>query len=151
MKITLQINGLDHTLDVAPDVTLLHALRYLGFHGVKFGDEQGISGADTILQDGQPVNAGLLLAAQAEGHKIATIEALGEHPDQGWQKTGDCIPFKSVYRKRFHPMRILHSAQVLAAKALLENNPNPPKRKCGKRFQEYSADAQVTPSRYRLS
>ena len=49
MNITLKINGIEHTIDTAPSMTLLGALRGLGFHGVKFGDEGGLSGADTIL------------------------------------------------------------------------------------------------------
>ena len=76
MKITLHINGTDYPYETAPAATLLAVLRGLGFHGVKFGDEDGLSGSDTVLLDGRPVNAGSLLAAQAEGHKIATIEAL---------------------------------------------------------------------------
>src|SRR6188474_170551 len=92
MNITLKINGIEHTIDTAPSITLLAALRGLGFFGIKFGDEQGLSGADTILLDGKPVNGGSILAAQAEGHNIVTIEGLGEHPEQGWRKTEDCIP-----------------------------------------------------------
>src|SRR5512139_2714152 len=87
MNITLKINDIDHSIDTAPSTTLFAALRGLGFHGVKFGDEGGLSGSDTILLDGKPVNAGSLLAAQAEGHDIATIEALGEHPERGWKLT----------------------------------------------------------------
>ena len=44
MNITLQINGTETNLDLAPSITLLAALRGLGFHGVKFGDEGGLSG-----------------------------------------------------------------------------------------------------------
>jgi putative selenate reductase molybdopterin-binding subunit len=126
MNITLLINGKDHTLDIPPEMTLLKTLRQLGFHGVKFGDEQGISGADTVLLDGRPVNAGLMLAAQAEGHKIATIEALGEHPDQGWQKTGGLHPIQKAFIENGAiQCGYCTPAQVLAAKALLDTNPNP--------------------------
>ena len=52
MNITLKINGIEHTVDLTPSMTLLAALRGLGFYGIKFGDEQGLSGADTILLDG---------------------------------------------------------------------------------------------------
>ena len=72
MNIFLLINGISHELDVSPSASLLGVLRDLGFYGAKFGDEHGYSGADTILLDGRPVNAGLVLAIQAEGHKIAT-------------------------------------------------------------------------------
>jgi putative selenate reductase molybdopterin-binding subunit len=126
MSITLHINGRDHALDVPPGTTLLAALRQLGFHGVKFGDEQGISGADTILLDGRPANSGLILALQAEGQKIATIEALGEHPDQGWQKTGGLHPIQKAFIENGSVQcGYCTPAQVLAAKALLESNPNP--------------------------
>ena len=80
MKIFLKINGTDHEIDSSPSETLLAAIRRLGFFGVKFGDEHGLSGSDTVLLDGKPVNAGSMLAAQAEAHIIVTIQALGEHP-----------------------------------------------------------------------
>ncbi|RMF58489.1 MAG: (2Fe-2S)-binding protein, partial [Calditrichaeota bacterium] len=56
MNLTLHINGKDHTLDVPAHTTLLRALRSLGYHSVKFGDEHGLTGADTVLLDGKPVN-----------------------------------------------------------------------------------------------
>ena len=80
MNITLKINGIEHTIDTAPSTTLLAALRGLGFYGIKFGDEQGLSGSDTVLLDGKPINGGSMLAAQAEGHNIVTIEGLGRTP-----------------------------------------------------------------------
>jgi len=80
MNLLLTINGIEKEVEVAPGDNLLKVLRTLGYHSVKFGDEHGLTSADTVLLDGKPVNAGLMLAAQAEGHKIATAEALGEHP-----------------------------------------------------------------------
>ena len=77
MNITLTINGNKHEISCAPSETLLAAVRRLGFYGVKFGDEQGLSGSDTVLLDGKPVTAGSMLAAQAEEHNIVTIEGLG--------------------------------------------------------------------------
>ena len=126
MKITLHINGIDHNLDFAPSTTLLSALRGLGFHGVKFGDEGGLSGSDTILLDGSPVNAGSMLAAQAAGHKIATIEALGEHPEQGWNKTAGLHPLQKAFIETGAiQCGYCTPAQILAAKSLLDKNPNP--------------------------
>ena len=81
MNIKLSINSNSHEIDSVPSETLLSVVRRLGYFGVKFGDEQGLSGADTVLLDGKPVNAGSMLAAQAEGHNIVTIEGLGELPD----------------------------------------------------------------------
>ncbi|PWH13939.1 MAG: xanthine dehydrogenase [Anaerolineae bacterium] len=126
MKLTLMINGTEYALDCPPHTTLLTAIRSFGFHSVKFGDEHGFSGADTVLLDGKPVNAGLMLAAQAEGHKIATLEALGQHPQQGWRKTDGLHPLQQAFIEcGAIQCGYCTPAQILAAKALLEKNPNP--------------------------
>ena len=126
MNITLKINGIEHTIDIAPSVTLLAALRGLGFYGIKFGDEQGLSGADTILLDGKPVNGGSMLAAQAEGHNIVTIEGLGEHPEQGWRKTEGLHPLQQAFvESGAIQCGYCTPAQILAAKALLDRTSNP--------------------------
>src|SRR6266498_666858 len=126
MNITLKINGIEHTIDTNPSITLLAALRGLGFYGIKFGDEQGLSGADTVLLDGKPVNAGSMLAAQAEGHNIVTIEGLGEHPEQGWRKTEGLHPLQQAFvESGAIQCGYCTPAQILAAKALLDKTPNP--------------------------
>ncbi len=126
MNLSLTINGTAHTLDCPPHTSLLTALRGLGFHSVKFGDEHGLSGADTVLLDGKPVNATLMLAAQAEGHKVATLEALGEHPEQGWRKTDGLHPLQQAFiESGAIQCGYCTPAQILAAKALLDANPNP--------------------------
>ena len=126
MNITLKVNGIEHAIDTAPATTLLAALRGLGYHGVKFGDEGNLSGADTVLLNGKPVNAGALLAAQAEGHDIATIEALGEHPEQGWKITDGLHPLQKAFVETGAiQCGYCTPAQILAAKALLEKNSNP--------------------------
>src|SRR5512147_841909 len=126
MNITLKINGIEHTIDTPASTTLLGALRGLGFYGIKFGDEQGLSGADTLLLDGKPINAGSMLAAQAEGHNIVTIEGLGEHPDQGWRKTDGLHPLQKAFvESGAIQCGYCTPAQILAAKSLLEKNPNP--------------------------
>jgi len=126
MNISLTINGIAHTLDCPPHASLLTTLRQLGFHSVKFGDEHGLTGSDTILLDGKPVNATLMLAAQAEGHKIATLEALGEHPEQGWRKTDGLHPLQQAFiESGAIQCGYCTPAQILAAKALLDKNPNP--------------------------
>jgi putative selenate reductase molybdopterin-binding subunit len=126
MNLSLTINGILHTLDCPPHTSLLTALRGLGLHSVKFGDEHGLSGSDTVLLDGQPVNATLMLAAQAEGHKIATLEALGEHPEQGWRKTDGLHPLQQAFiESGAIQCGYCTPAQILAAKALLDKNPNP--------------------------
>src|SRR5512133_1055354 len=126
MNIILKINGIEHTIETAPSVTLLAAVRGLGFYGIKFGDEQGLSGADTVLLDGNPVNAGSMVAAQADGHNIVTIEGLGEHPEQGWKKTEGLHPLQQAFvESGAIQCGYRTPAQILAAKALLDKNPNP--------------------------
>jgi putative selenate reductase molybdopterin-binding subunit len=126
MIVKLTINSFQQSLETKPSETLFSLLRRLGYYGIKFGDEQGLSGADTVLLDGRPVNAGTLLAAQAEGHFIVTIEALGEHPDQGWKKTGGLHPLQLAFIETGAiQCGYCTPAQILAAKALLDKNPRP--------------------------
>ena len=126
MKLQLTINATAHELDCAPGETLYSALRRLGLFGVKFGDEQGLTGSDTVILDGKPLNAGLLLAAQAVGHSIVTIESLGEHPEQGWRKTQGLHPLQQAFVENGAiQCGYCTPAQILAAKALLDRNPHP--------------------------
>ena len=126
MNIQLKINATNYEIDVTASETLFSAIRQLGFYGIKFGDEDGLTGADTVLLDGKPVNAGSLLAAQAEGHNLVTIEALGEHPDQGWKKTEGLHPLQQAFvESGAIQCGYCTPAQILAAKSLLDKNPNP--------------------------
>lgn len=126
MNITLTINSKAYEADFSPNETLLKTLRKLGFHGVKFGDEAGLSGADTVLLDGKPINAGSMLTAQAEGHKIVTIEGLGEHPEQGWKKTDGLHALQQAFIETGAVQcGYCTPGQVLASQTLLEQNPNP--------------------------
>jgi aerobic carbon-monoxide dehydrogenase small subunit len=76
--ITLHINGETVETAVYPFQTLLDVLREnLGLTGCKPGCENGDCGACTILWDGWPMKACLCLAAEAPGHEIVTVEALG--------------------------------------------------------------------------
>jgi xanthine dehydrogenase YagT iron-sulfur-binding subunit len=86
-KVTLDVNGEPHTLEIEPRVTLLDALRErLGLYGTKKGCDHGQCGACTVLVDGRRVNACLTLAVMSEGAKVTTIEGLGTpeklHPMQ---------------------------------------------------------------------
>ncbi len=126
MNIQLKVNGKDHQVTALPGDTLLTTLRKLGYHSIKFGDEHGLSGADTVLFDGKPVNAGMMLTAQAEGHEIATLEALGEHPEQGWKKTGGLHPLQQAFIETGAiQCGYCTPAQILAAKSLLDEKPAP--------------------------
>jgi len=126
MKISLEINAVLHEIEVEPSDTLFAVLRRLGYFGVKFGDEHGFSGSDTVLFDGRQVNSGTLLAAHAEDHELLTIEGLGEHPDRGWKKTGGLHPLQKAFIETGAiQCGYCTPAQILAASALLKRNSNP--------------------------
>ena len=74
----IRVNGVSHHVQALPDKSLLMVLRQdLGLTGTKFNCEQGECGACTVLFDGRPVNACLVLGVAAEGHHVQTIEGLG--------------------------------------------------------------------------
>ncbi len=105
---------------------MLAVLRRLGYFGVKHGCETGECGACAVLLDGKPVNSCVMLAAQAEGHAIQTIEALGEHPEQGWKITAGLHPLQQAFvESGAIQCGYCTPAQILAAKELLERNPDP--------------------------
>ena len=80
MRISLRINGEQHDADVWEGESLLYALRErLGFPGSKNACEQGECGSCSVLLDGRLVCSCLVLAAQAEGHEVVTVEGLAEH------------------------------------------------------------------------
>ena len=119
VAITLKINSEEYELLVEPKRTLLDALREdLVLTGTKKGCDQGDCGACTVLFDGKAVNSCLVLAVEAVGHEIATIEGLAQggklHALQeafiklGAVQCGYCTP-----------------GMLLSAKALLNKNPHP--------------------------
>ena len=120
VKITLNINGQNKDVEVEPRVTLLDALRNrLDHTGAKKVCDRGNCGACTAIVDGEPVYACSMLAIEAEGRKIQTVEGLSSsddklHPlqqaivDHDGQQCGFCTP-----------------GFVMAAKALLDKNPSP--------------------------
>ncbi|MCU0513650.1 MAG: molybdopterin-dependent oxidoreductase [Anaerolineae bacterium] len=118
MHIEITLNGEEKTLVVAPHERLLRVLRREGCYSVKFGDEHGISGADLILLDGRPINAQTLLAAQAHGHSLTTLEGIGSSKNL------------HILQKCFIETGAIQSgyqtpAQILAAYALLRDVPAP--------------------------
>jgi putative selenate reductase molybdopterin-binding subunit len=126
MEITLNINRIDHDVNVAPGESLLSVLRSQGFFSVKHGCETGECGACTILLDGKPVNSCIYLAAQAEGHSIQTIESFGEHPEQGWKSSDGLHPLQEAFvESGAIQCGYCTPAQILAANELLDRNPNP--------------------------
>ncbi len=79
MKLSLVINGRRWTGDVPDRLTLADFLRdRLGLTGTHVGCEQGVCGACTILADGRAVRSCLMLALQADGMDLQTIEGMGE-------------------------------------------------------------------------
>jgi carbon-monoxide dehydrogenase small subunit len=116
--VTLTVNGRQHHVALAPNVTLLQALRDLGYTDVKNGCEKGDCGACAVLMDGRAVNSCLVLAWQAKGAEIVTDAGLGTmddpHPlqeafaDAGAAQCGYCTP-----------------GMIISAAALLERNPHP--------------------------
>ena len=119
LQIFVRVNGEEHELLVAPNRTLTDVLRDdLDLTGTKHGCDEGECGSCTVLMDGEPVNSCLVLAAQADGHDITTIEGVADgselHPvqqafvDQGAVQCGFCTP-----------------GMVLSAKALLHKKKRP--------------------------
>lgn len=127
MKLSLNINGTNLDTDAQPGDSLLSVLRRNGIFSTKSGGcADGECGACSVLFDGKLVNSCRLLAAQAEGHRIETIEGMGEHPDQGWMKTGGLDPIQKAFvESGAIQCGYCTPAQILAAKSLLEKEPNP--------------------------
>lgn len=95
-KHPLHINGEARNAHFAPGDTLLHVLRDMGLTGAKPGCENGDCGACTVLLDGVPVKSCLVLAIEAVGHPITTIEGLRDTEiqkafiDEGGFQCGYC-------------------------------------------------------------
>ena len=117
--LTLKINSESHEFWTSTHKTLLEVLREdLGLTGTKHGCELGECGACTVLIDGEPVLACLILPLEVQNCEIQTIEGLGDngkpHPlqtafaEQGASQCGYCSP-----------------GMLMTAKALLDNNSNP--------------------------
>ncbi len=127
MKIHVTLNSALVEWDIKASDTLLSVLRREGYFGVKFGGcKNGECGACTVLLDGKSVNSCTILAAQVDGHSIETIEAMGEHPEQGWKKTGGLHPVQqALVESGAIQCGYCTPAFALAAKSLLERNPDP--------------------------
>jgi aerobic-type carbon monoxide dehydrogenase small subunit (CoxS/CutS family) len=116
--VTLRVNGESRTASVPPETTLLKLLREsFNLTGAKLGCDVGDCGACTVIVDGKPVNACLMLAGQVDGREVLTIEGLATrdalHPlqrafeDHASLQCGFCGP-----------------GVILSAKALLDENPD---------------------------
>jgi putative selenate reductase molybdopterin-binding subunit len=121
--ITLTINGETKTLPVHLADTLLDALRAASYTSVKYGCGTGDCGACTVLLDGEPVHSCQMRAVDADGHAVTTVEALSSVP------TRDVDDLHPIQRAFVETGAIqcgyCTPAQILAAKALLDRNPDP--------------------------
>lgn len=126
MEFSLNINNSIIHAYGSPGENLLNVLRSLGYYGTKHGCETGECGACTVLLDDKPVNSCVLLAAQAVGHRMQTIEAIGQHPDLGWKASQGLHPLQETFVDTGAiQCGFCTPAQVLAAKELLDRNPSP--------------------------
>ena len=119
MKVELTINGGVESVEVAPSTTLLDLIRdRLGLKGTKEYCRSGVCGACTVLMDGQAVSSCSLLAGQANGADILTIEGLT--PDEGLH------PIQQAFVDHFGlQCGYCTPGMILLAKALLDENPTP--------------------------
>ncbi len=123
MNIHVTINGDDRDLTVTPTELLLTTLRRAGLYSVKHGCETGECGACAVLLDGALVNSCTLLAAQAAGKRIETLEGLA--PELPGQR-GALHPLQQAFIETGAiQCGFCTPAQMLAAKALLDANPTP--------------------------
>jgi carbon-monoxide dehydrogenase small subunit len=80
--ISVTVNGTKHSRDVPVRITLADFLRVeLGLTGTHLGCEHGVCGACTILLDGRSARSCLMLAVQADGHEVTTVEGIAPSPD----------------------------------------------------------------------
>src|SRR4030043_1973532 len=118
-EIILKVNGTNYKVNIEPWRTLVEVLRdTLGLTGTKKSCNEGECGACTVMMDGKPVASCLVLAMDAQGKEIVTIEGISEgeklHPIQeaflkyGAIQCGFCTP-----------------GMVMSAKAFLDENPKP--------------------------
>ena len=127
MKIAFTLNSSPIEVDVPSEMTLLNLLRdRLAVHGVKHGCETGECGACTVLVDGVPNNACVMLAPKAQDREIRTIESFGEHPTQGWRKSAGLHPLQKAFVETGAiQCGYCTPAMVLVADALLSKNQTP--------------------------
>ena len=117
--IHLTINNRDYEVAVEPNQTLVDLLRYqLGLTGTKKGCELGDCGSCTVIMEGRPVNSCLVLAVQANGKTITTIEGL--ETEEGFHPVQSAFIEKGAIQCGF-----CTSGMILSAKSLLDRNPHP--------------------------
>ncbi|MBI4617039.1 MAG: (2Fe-2S)-binding protein [Planctomycetes bacterium] len=119
MKITVTVNGVRHESDVEPRLLLVHYLRdVLGLTGTHVGCETSLCGACTVALSGAVVKSCTVLAVQADGREVETIEGL--------EKDGRLHPLQESFRE-CHGLQcgFCTPGMILAARDLLSRNPDP--------------------------
>ena len=119
MRISVTVNGTVHESEVEPRLLLVHYVReHLGLTGTNIGCDTSSCGACTLHVDGESVKSCTLLAVQADGSNITTIEGLA----QG----GELHPMQEAFRQH-HGLQcgFCTPGMVMAAIGLLNENPNP--------------------------
>jgi carbon-monoxide dehydrogenase small subunit len=119
VSVRLNVNGDQHTLEVEPRLLLVHALRdQLGLTGTHVGCDTSNCGACTVHLDGDAVKSCTVLAVQADGAQVTTIEGLGSE--------GNLHPMQEAFWNN-HGLQCGYCTpgMIMAATALLAENPDP--------------------------
>ena len=119
MKISINVNGVDHTSEVEPRTLLAHYIReHLQLTGTNLGCDTSSCGACTVHLDGEAVKSCTILAVQADGCAVTTIEGLA--------KNGEMHPMQRAFMEN-HGLQcgFCTPGMVMAAISLLKENPNP--------------------------
>ena len=121
MDLALNVNGLTYELKVEGTATLADVIRNeIGLTGIKLMCNEGDCGACTVLMDGRPVLSCMMLAIDAEGTEIMTIEGLAD------ADTGELHPIQAAFVERSGMQcGVCTPGMILTAKALIDENPEP--------------------------
>src|SRR3954451_21832375 len=119
MRITVSVNGSEHTREVEPRLLLVHFLRdELGLTGTHWGCDTSNCGTCVVLMDGEPVKSCTVLAATAERYEITTVEGL--------EREGVLDPVQEGFREEHGLQCECYTPGImLTARALLNNTPSP--------------------------
>ncbi len=120
IDVSIDVNGTTHQFDVEPRTLLVHFIReQAGLTGTHTGCETGQCGACTVLLDGHAVKSCMVLAAQATGHDVTTIEGLATSADE-------LHPLQTVFWEE-HGLQCGYCTPgvLLSTLALLRSNPSP--------------------------
>ena len=117
--LTLNVNGQDYELYINPKTLLVEAIRdYIGLTGTKRGCDTVSCGACTLMIDGMAVKSCSVLAVQAEGMKITTVEGL--------EKNGKLVPIQEAFLDEgAYQCGFCAPGMLMSSQALLNENPNP--------------------------